>query len=140
MRRCCALRVTGDAGQDLICGFGPDKRFGIFVMHVNVFTDGSFQFFHAAEHAPPNSLVGEFGEPALDQVNPGTVSGSVVDMKTWTLREPFSDKGGFVSSVVVHNDMHLESGRNLLLDDIEKLTEFQGAMPALELGNHLVGF
>jgi hypothetical protein len=81
-------------------------------MHVNVFTDGSFQFFHAAEHAPPNSLVGEFGEPALDQVNPGTVSGSVVDMKTWTLREPFSDKSGFVSSPAENGADFAGLGRN----------------------------
>ena len=36
-----------------------------------------------------------------------------------------------MSSVVVHNDMHLESGTNLVLDDIEELPGFQGAMPAL---------
>ena len=94
MRSCCALRVTGDAGQDLICGFGPDKRLGIFIVYVDVLADGRFQLFDAAEHTPSNSLVGEFGEPALYQVNPGPVSGSVVDMKTWTLREPFSDKSG----------------------------------------------
>ena len=43
------------------------------------------------------------------------------------------DKGGFVSSAVVHNDMHLESGTNLVLDDIEELPEFQGAMPAVNV-------
>ena len=59
MRRCCALRVASGAGQDLVCRFGPDKWLRIFVVHVNVCTDGSFQFFHAAEHAPPNLLVWE---------------------------------------------------------------------------------
>lgn len=36
-----------------------------------------------------------------------------------------------MSSVVVHNDMHLESASILVLDDIEELPEFQGAMPAV---------
>jgi hypothetical protein len=42
-------------------------------------------------------------------------------MKAWALREPFSDMGSFVGSVLVRNDMDFNSGRNLLLDDIEEL-------------------
>ena len=44
-------------------------------MHVDEFADGRFQVFYTAEHAPSNSLVGEFGEPSLHQVDPGSVGG-----------------------------------------------------------------
>jgi hypothetical protein len=39
-------------------------------MHAYVLTDGGFQFFDASENTPSNAFVGEFGEPALHQVDP----------------------------------------------------------------------
>ena len=55
-------------------------------MDVDVFTNSGFQLLHTAKHTPANPLVGEFCEPALDQVDPGTVSGSEVDMKAGALK------------------------------------------------------
>ena len=63
------------AGEDLVRRFGPNEGLGIFVVHLDIFADGRFQLFHASEHAASNSLVGDFGEPALHQVDPGTVGG-----------------------------------------------------------------
>ena len=59
------MRVTSDAGQDLVRRFCPNKGLGIFVVDVDVLADGRFQLFDATEHAPLNSLVGKFGEPSL---------------------------------------------------------------------------
>jgi len=108
-------------------------------VHVDVLADSRFPFFYTAEHAPSNSLVGEFGEPALHQVDPGSVGGSEVDMKAWAFGKPFPNKGRFVGSVVVHNDMHLECSGHLRLDQIEELAKFQRAMAGLELRHHLAG-
>jgi hypothetical protein len=47
-----ALRVTSDAGKDLVRRFCPDKGFAIFVVYVDVLADGGFQVCYAAEHAP----------------------------------------------------------------------------------------
>ena len=89
LRGGCALGVTSDAGQDLIRRFCPHEGFGVFVVHVGVLTNGRFQLAYAAEYAPSNSLVGEFGKPALHQVDPGSIGGSEVDMKAWTFSKPF---------------------------------------------------
>src|SRR6202167_6142043 len=84
-----ALRGMSGAGQDLVGGFGPNEGLGIFIVHVDEFADGRFQVFYTAEHAPTNSLVGEFGKPSLHQVDPGSVGGSEVDMKAWMFGELF---------------------------------------------------
>ena len=60
---------TGDALQNLVRGSGPNEGFGIFVVHLDVLADGRFQVVYASEHATSNSLVGEFGEPSLHQVD-----------------------------------------------------------------------
>ena len=65
------LRVTSDAGQDLVRRFCPNERLGIFVVHVDVLADSRFQFFYAAECTPSKSLVGELGAPSFHQVDPG---------------------------------------------------------------------
>jgi len=46
---------------------------------------------------------------------------------------------GIVGSVVVHNDMHLESSGHLRLVQIEELAKFQRTMAGLELRHHLAG-
>jgi hypothetical protein len=43
------LGETRDTRQDLVCGSGPDERFGIFVVNIDVLPDGALQFFDAAE-------------------------------------------------------------------------------------------
>ena len=74
MHSVCALGVTSNAGQDLVRGFGPNEGLGIFVVDVDVLTDGGFQVLHAAENTPSKSLVGKFSEPSLHQIDPRTVS------------------------------------------------------------------
>src|ERR1700736_909562 len=94
---------------------------------------------YAAEHATSNSLVGEFGKPSLHQVDPGTVGRGEVDMKSWAFRKPLADHGGFVRSVVIQDDMDIQSGGHVRLDHIEELAKFRGAMAALQLGDHAAG-
>jgi len=60
-------------------------------------------------------------------------------MKAWTFGEPFPDDGSFVGSVIVHNNMHLESGGHLRLDHIEELAKFPRAVAAVQLANHAAG-
>ena len=74
-----------------------------------------------------------FREPSFHQVDPGTVGGREVEMKTWTFGEPFPDDGGFVGSVVVHNDLHIEFGGYLHFDLIQELAKFQRAMAVVQL-------
>ena len=94
-------------------------------MNLDVLADGRFQFFHAAENATANSLVGKFGKPPLHQVDPGTVGGSEVEMEAGTFSEPFPDQGRLVSAVVIQDDMDLQFGGHLGLDQIEELAKLQ---------------
>src|SRR2546425_4272946 len=100
-----ALRVASDAGEDLVGGFGPKERLGGFVVGGDEFADGGLQFADTAVNPAADLLVGEFGKPPLDQVDPGPVGGRVVDMEAWTLRKPPPDEGRLVGPIVVHDDV-----------------------------------
>jgi len=108
-------------------------------MYVDVLADGCFQIFHAAKHTPSYAFISEFGEPSLDQVDPGTVGGCEVKMEPWTLGEPFPDEGGFVPAIVVHNDMNVESGGHVILDQVEEAAKLHGTMTVAQLADHPTG-
>ena len=61
-------------------------------------------------------------------------------MKSWPLRKPVPDDGGFVRTVVIHDDMDIDICRNVRFDGIQKFSEFLGPMSAMQLTNHPVGF
>jgi hypothetical protein len=100
------LSKTSDAGQNLVGRPGPDEGFRTLVVTINVFANGRLQFFHASEYATTNPLVGDFGEPALHQVDPGTVGWGEIDMKVRSFGEPLPDARRFVRVVVVQDDMN----------------------------------
>ena len=104
------MRVASDAGEDLVGGFGPNERLGGFVVGGDEFADGGLQFADTAVNPAADLLVGEFGKPPLDQVDPGPVGGRVVDMEAWTLRKPPPDEGRLVGPIVVHDDVDIEWG------------------------------
>src|SRR5712692_7862766 len=96
-----------------------------------VFADGGFQILHAAKHAAANPLVGEFGEPSLDQVDPGAIGRREVDMEPWALGEPLPDDRRFVGAVVVHDEVDVERCGHLRLDHVKELAELHRAMAAM---------
>src|SRR5579864_3838190 len=134
-RWACSLGKTGDAVKDLVRGSGPNEGPGILVVHVNVLADGRFQFFHTPEYTPSDALVGDFGKPAFHQVDPRSVRGGEMEMKSRAPREPVADERGLVGAVVIHNNVRLQSGGHIGLDYIQALTEFRGAMTPVQLTN-----
>ena len=93
-------------------------------MHVDVLADGCFQLLCAAEHTAANPLVRKLGEPALHQVDSGSVSGSKVHMESWALGRPLANEGRFVGAIVVHDEVHLQVRRHIRFDPIQKLAKF----------------
>ena len=67
------LSEARDAGEDLIGALGPDKRSGLRMVRRNEFANGRLQLRDAAVHASTELFVREFGEPALDEVEPRPV-------------------------------------------------------------------
>ena len=108
------LRETGDARQDLVRGSGPKEGLGMLVVHLDVLADGRFQFFHAAEDAPSNALVGDLGKPALHQVDPRGVGGREVEMKSGALRKPVPDERGLMGAVVIQDDVRVSPAGTLV--------------------------
>jgi len=64
------MTTSGDAGEDLAGGFGPDEGLGVPVRDFDVPLDGRLQLSRAAMDAAPQLFVGERREPALNQVDP----------------------------------------------------------------------
>jgi hypothetical protein len=130
--------VASNASRDLVCSSGPDKGCGIFVVDLDVLADSSLQLLHSAKHAAANPLVREFGERAFDQVDPRTVGGPEVNVKAGTLGEPLADDRGFVSGVVVDDEVYLQPGWHLRFDGMEELAELHRAMATMQLADHPV--
>jgi len=133
------LREPSYAGQDLISGLGPDEGFGAFVVNVDVFANRSFEFLHAPEDPTTNPLVGNFGKPALHQVDPGTISGREMGVKAWSFGKPVPDHRRFVRPIVVHHDMDIKVSGHIRLDGVQELTKFLRAVAAMQLADHSVG-
>jgi len=79
------------------------------------------------------------GEPALQQIDPPTVSGCEVDGKARALGEPLPDHRRLVSAVVLRKDMHLQLGGPLRLDYIQELAILTGSMATVPWAHDAAG-
>ena len=75
------MTKAGHALEDLISGFGPHERLRPVVGDLDVASNGRFQLARAAMDAAPELLVGEGGEPALDQIDPRRPGGGEMHVK-----------------------------------------------------------
>ena len=130
---------TGDALQDLVRRSSPNEGLGILIVHLDVLADGRFQLFHASEDTPSNALVGDFGKPALHQIDPRGLGGCEVKVESGALREPFPDERRLMGAVVIHDNVRLQSGGHISLDQIQELAEFRGTMAAVQSTDHAAG-
>src|SRR5689334_8304954 len=108
-------------------------------MESDVLADGGLQFFEATENASANAFVGDLGEPALDQVDPGAISGREVDMEARPFGNPVTNGGCLMRAVIIHDDMNLQFGGHMGFDGVEKLAKFLRTMTAMQLSDHAVG-
>ena len=82
--RCEVERALGeppDARQNLVGGFRPDKGSALGVVRLDELADRRFQRGDASMHAAPQLLGGQLGEPALNEVQPGSVGRGEVDVE-----------------------------------------------------------
>ena len=77
-------------------------------MLLQVGFDGGLEFGHASEHAAADGVVGDQGEEALDQVDPGGGSRREVEAEAGVALEPSPDLGVLVGSVVVDDQIQIE--------------------------------
>src|SRR2546425_1134029 len=70
--------------QALVSGLGPHEGLRVAVRDVDVIADGALQFEGTAVRTPTKLPVREFGEEALDLIDPGRAFGREMDMKART--------------------------------------------------------
>ena len=134
-----SLCVAGDAGQNLIRCFGPDEGLRSFIVDVQIFVDSGLQLFDTAKDSTAYAFVRDFCEPSFHQVDPGTVCRSEVEVKTGSFGEPLPDERCFVSSVVIQHDVDVKIVGYAGLNCVQKPTELQRTMAAVQLADDPAG-
>jgi len=99
--------------------------------------DCFLEFGHAAERASPNPLGCQLCEKPFDQVQPGRARRGEVNMEAWVSLEPPPHLKMFVCGVVVDDQMKIEFGRHLLMQQSKKFQPLLMAMSGHALANHL---
>src|SRR5579862_2017543 len=94
----------------------PGERSGLSIVVPNEILDLSHELFHAAEGTAADGLLGDDVEPDLDLVEPGSIRRRVVHLKPWVRRQPAKHAGMLMRRVVIHDQVHGESGRDLGVD------------------------
>ena len=84
-------------------------------------------------------LLGNESEPALDLIDPGGVSGRVVDVESWFCRQPEAHLGVLVGRVVVDDEVDVECLGHGLIDALEEAEELLMAVTRPTLGEHRAG-
>jgi len=108
-------------------------------MNVDVIANGCLKAAGAAKDAATQLLFGQESKPALDEIEPRGASGSEVQLKARALEQPALNSGSFMSTVVVEDQMDVETGRDLRIDLVEELAKLKGTVPAMKLTDDLAG-
>src|SRR5215471_17681362 len=127
--------VVSERVQDLVGGFGPGERPGIFVPGSDPVPDVVLQGLHGGVDAAADQLVGEQAEPAFDLVHPGRAGGGEVDVEPGAAGQPGLDLGRVVGGVVIADEVHVKLCGHGLVDGGQELAELDGAVPAVQLGD-----
>src|SRR5262245_3954568 len=125
--------------ENFVGSLGPDEGFRILVVDGEVVLDSALEFTSASEGPAADLLSGQGGEESFDQVDPGSAGRGEVHVEARPLRQPASDHGGFVSAVVVGDEMDVERSRDVGIDGVEELAELGGSVASMTLADHLAG-
>src|SRR2546425_2722834 len=123
--------------EDLVGRLGPSKWPGVVVVELEVAVDLQDQVANASEGPAPDLLLGQGREPAFHLIEPGGTGRGEVQVIAGMLGEPPPYTGMLVSAVVVQDQMDIDAGRHLAVDQAEKPQELLVAMLGVALSDHL---
>ena len=106
----------------------PDEGPGVMVVLFDVAVDGGLEVGDRVEHAAFQVAAGEFGEEALDGVEPGARGRREVEGPARVPGQPSADLLVLVGGVVVEDHVNHLAGRDVALQGIQKPDEFLMAM------------
>src|SRR5665213_524711 len=95
------------------------------------------QLVDIAECAPANSFFADLAEPSLDQVQPRTAGGREVYMESPMPLQPLLYVGMLMGRIVVHDQVQIQLGWRLLVDQFEKLDPLLMPVPLHACPNYL---
>src|ERR1019366_10645401 len=106
--------------DDLVWFFGPAERAWVLVGLGEKPFDRPFEFFHGAEHTTCQSPVRQFGEEALDSVEPGCRCWREMEGPPRVRQQPFAHLRMLVGRIVVDDRMDMLAGRPRGVDRVEE--------------------
>ena len=98
-------------------------------MVMNIMVDGFDQGSDIGERAAPQLLIGDLTKPTFNHVEPRTRRGDEMQMEAWMTLQPGSDTRMFMGSIVVDDQMQLQSGGHFGINAFEKPNEFLMSVP-----------
>ena len=128
-----------DGGEDFVGGFGPFEGLWVLVVLVDEGADVSFELAGRTVYPALQLLAGQFGEPALDLIDPGGGCRREVDMPVRPSRQPGLDRRGLVGGVVVHDDVDVEACGNAAVDLLQEVEELPGPVAPVAFADDEAG-
>ena len=78
---------------------GPDKRFGLAIMFLDISENAFLESFDAGKDAAPELILGEVAEESFDHVEPTAAGGREVEMKALVACRPEQNRRVFVGGI-----------------------------------------
>ena len=88
------------------------------------------------EGAAADGLLGDQSEPSFDLIEPGRISGRVVDVESGSRGQPKADLGVLMGGVVIDDQMHVERCRDCLVDALDEAEKLLMPVAWFALGQH----
>jgi ComEC/Rec2-related protein len=123
------LVPTPDGSDDFVGVGGPSEGLRVVLGLVEESVDGGLEIDDRAEDTALQASLGEFGEKALDGVEPGSRGRGVVEDEAWMALELGTDLGILVRGIVVEDDADDLANRHLGLDGVEEADELLMPVP-----------
>ena len=123
-----------DGGEDGVGGFGPDEGCRVFVAVCDVGVYGADEFRDARDGEASELTLGQFGEEALDEIEPGRAGGNEVEVDPGMFFEPPTHLLVLVRGIVVEDEMNVEiwsgshpfyTGKSSFVDTAGRVEKFQ---------------
>ena len=127
---------TFDGGDDFVGVGGPDERFGLLVVFGEEAVDGGLEVDDRVKDAALEATLRQFGEEALDGVEPRARGRREVEGEARMAVEPGTHLGVLVGGVIVEDDVDGLAGRHLGVDGVEEADELLVAVALHVLADH----
>jgi len=101
-----------------------------------ILCDGGDQRWHTAERSSTKAVACEIPEPALDHIQPRARCRNEMKMNPWMTPQPRFHFRMFMSGIIIHDHMKIQSRRSFGIDLLEKTNKFLVPVPRHAIADH----